>query len=211
MVSVSIADNIDPRSFDSVGLPDMPRRAYVADMAAPQVLTADELLKLNIPDKRTELIRGQLVVREPAGFQHGVAAARFARHLEAFVSATDIGLVVGAETGFKLATEPDTVRAPDCAFVSKARVPDPLPRGYFPVAPDLAVEVLSPDDRPGEILSKVANWLSAGCQLVWVFDAERRTGRVYRADGTESHLTRDDAFEGELLLPGFRLPLESLL
>jgi Uma2 family endonuclease len=188
----------------------MVRRAYVADVGAPQILTAEQLLKLNIPDKRTELVQGRLVVREPAGFRHGAVAVRFGRYLDEFVSEHDLGIVVGAETGFKLSANPDTVRAPDCAFVAKARLPHPLPRGYFPVAPDLAVEVLSPDDRPGEVSAKVVNWLSTGCQLVWVFDPERRVGRVYRADGTESQVTAGDAFDGEQLLPGFTLRLQSL-
>lgn len=185
--------------------------SYIADMASPDLMTADELARLKLPDKRTELIRGRLVVREPAGFRHGVVAMKVARHLEEFVTANDLGVVVAAETGFKLATRPDTVRAPDCGFVAKARVPDPLPRGYFHTAPDLAVEVLSPDDRPGEVLAKVADWLSAGSILVWVIDPDRRTASVYRADGSQSLVSESETLDGESLLPGFELPLAKIL
>jgi Uma2 family endonuclease len=180
-------------------------------MATPDLLTADELLALNIPDKRTELVRGRLIVREPAGFRHGVVAAELTARLAGFVKTHALGVVVAAETGFKLFSNPDTVRAPDVGFIRTARVPNPLPRGYADVAPDLAVEVLSPDDRAGEVLAKVSDWLSAGCQLVWVIDPERRLARVYRADGNESFVSADGALDGEDVLPGFVCTVEHLL
>lgn len=89
-------------------------------------------------------------------------------------------------------------------------MPEVLPCGYFPMAPDLAVEVLSPDDRPGEVLAKVADWLEAGSTIVWLVDPDRRTVRVYRADGTESVLSATDSLRCDELLPGFLLPLPDL-
>jgi Uma2 family endonuclease len=192
-------------------LTGMASRDDIAIMRSPEMMTADELLRLKLPNKRTELVRGRLVVREPAGFQHGVIAAAIAHHLREFVAAEGLGVVVAAETGFKLTATPDTVRAPDCGFVSKARIPEPMPRGYFPLSPDLAVEVLSPDDRPGEVLSKVADWLRAGSVVVWVINPERRSARVYRADGSESFVTEGEWLDGEQLLPGFVLPLSKIL
>ena len=174
-------------------------------------MTADELARLSLPNKRTELIRGVLVVREPAGFRHGAIAATLARLLGAFVHEQGLGMVVAAETGFKLETDPDTVRAPDVGFVRRERVPSPLPTGYAAFPPDLAVEVLSPDDRPGEVLAKVADWLRAGCELVWVVDPDRRIARVYRADGTESLVSANETLEGEGVLPGFSSRLEDIL
>jgi Uma2 family endonuclease len=178
---------------------------------APATMTAEDLLRLNIQDKRSELVRGQLIVREPAGFAHGVVASRIGEQMAAFVRAQGLGIVVAAETGFTLARNPDTVRAPDAGFVRRDRVPDPLPRGYAPMAPDLVVEVLSPDDRPGEVLAKVADWLRAGTALVWVVDPIRRSARAYRADGTESYLEEHDSLDGEDVLPGFALPLAAIL
>jgi len=173
-------------------------------------MTAEELQRLNLPNKRTELVRGVLVVREPAGYQHGDVAMRLAVAIFAHVEAHGLGRVFAAETGFTLARNPDTVRAPDVAFISAARLPDPPPRGFAELAPDLAVEVLSPDDRPGEVLAKVADWLNPGARLVWVVDPVRVVARVYRADGSESVLGETDALRGEDLLPGFEYPLSAI-
>ncbi len=183
-------------------------RIYVAGMT---LMTADELFMTPLPNKRTELVRGVLVVREPAGFRHGVVSATLTRLLGAHVATHGLGLVVAAETGFKLERDPDTVRAPDVAFVRRERLPDPDARGYAALAPDLVVEVLSPDDRPGEILGKVGEWLTAGSRLVWVVDPARRVARVYRADGSESVIAVADALDGEDVVPGFSCRLEEIL
>jgi Uma2 family endonuclease len=174
-------------------------------------MTAEELLRHPVPHQRTELIQGRLVVREPAGSVHGLAAMAIGAALAVHVRRTGAGGAFAAETGFVLAFNPDTVRAPDAAFVSRERLPDPAEPGYLRFAPDLAVEVVSPGDRPGDVLAKVADWLSAGTRLVWVVDPARRSARVYRPDGTETTLTGADALEGEDVLPGFSCPLESIL
>jgi len=186
-------------------------REYIGNVPSHAVLTAEELLGLSLSGKRTELVRGQLLVREPAGYQHGDVAARLLVAVGTFVLERSLGRVFAAETGFTLARHPDTVRAPDVAFISTARLPDPPPRGFAELAPDLAAEVLSPDDRPGEILEKVADWLKAGTRLVWVVDPLRLTARVYRADGSESMLNITDVLQGEDVLPGFECPLHSVV
>jgi len=184
-------------------------RSYVPSMTAP-LMTAEELLHTNIPDKRTELVRGRLVVREPAGYRHGVVTMNLAIRLGQHIDLTAAGQLLAAETGFTLFRSPDTVRAPDIGFVRRERVPTET-RGFPELAPDLVVEVLSPDDRPGETLAKVADWLEAGAPLVWVIDPERRIARIYRRDGTESVLSEADALLGEDVLPGFRCVLSSIL
>jgi Uma2 family endonuclease len=186
--------------------------AYVPRMPgyAP-VMTADELLHLSIPGKCTELVRGRLVVREPPGSQHGLVAMSLGTELALHAKRTGAGGVFAAETGFHLGSNPDTVRAPDVAFVARERMEAARTAGYAALAPDLVVEVLSPNDRPGDVLAKVADWLSAGTKLVWVVDPERRLARAYRADGTEMTLTGDDALDGEDVLPGFSCPLGSIL
>ncbi|HMH82731.1 MAG TPA: Uma2 family endonuclease, partial [Gemmatimonadales bacterium] len=93
------------------------------------------------------------------------------------------------------------------AFIRRERLPDPPPAGFARLAPDLVVEVLSPDDRPGEVLAKVADWLSAGTRLVWVVDPARRRARVYRADGSDSSVEADGALDGGDVLPGFTCKL----
>ncbi len=174
-------------------------------------MTADELLQVHLPDKHVELIRGVLVVREPPGLRHGRVTMDLAHRLADHVRARALGKVYAAETGFKLARDPDTVRAPDIAFISRERLPDPEPVGYPDLAPDLVVEVLSPGDRPAEVLAKVADWLSAGTRLVWVVDPERHAARVFCQDGTETLVTANEALSGEDVLPGFSCPLVSIL
>jgi Uma2 family endonuclease len=185
-------------------------RAYVPNMLPP-LMSAEDLLHTSVPDKRTELVRGVLVVREPAGGRHGRVASELSRVIGNHVHAHALGAVYAAETGFTLARRPDTVRAPDVAFVRQDRVPEPEPVGFPELAPDLAVEVLSPGDQPGDTLSKVADWLSAGTRLVWVVDPERRLARVYRHDGTEQIVTADQTLNGEDVLPSFACGLASVL
>ena len=179
-------------------------------MASSTLLTADELLRMSFPGKRVELVRGTLVVSEPPGFLHGECMVRLARILGDYVASHDLGRVVAGDSGFKLASDPDTVRGPDVAFVQKGRIPDPPPVGYAELAPDLAVEVLSPRDRPGETLAKVGDWLNAGTRLVWVVNPERRTARVYRADGSETLVETGAVLDGEDVVPGFACPLSSI-
>jgi Uma2 family endonuclease len=180
-------------------------------MPETAAMTAEDLLHLNMPNKRTELVRGVLVVREPAGYRHGDVTVRITVAIASHVYAHQLGRVFAAETGFTLARNPDTVRAPDVAFIRNDRLLVPPPPGFAELAPDLAVEVLSPDDRPGETLAKVADWLKAGCRLVWVINPQRAVARVYRADGGETQLATADLLDGEDVLPGFAVELGSIL
>jgi Uma2 family endonuclease len=185
--------------------------SYVPAMSPPGLMTADELLQTHLPNKHVELVRGVLVVSEPTGFRHGTVSATLTKLLAQHVDADRLGRVLAAETGFKLAADPDTVRAPDVAFVSRERLPDPAPFGYLALAPDLVIEVLSPGDRPGETLAKVGDWLNAGSRLVWVVDPGRRQARVYRQDGSETLLTESESLSGEDVVPGFECQLGAVL
>jgi Uma2 family endonuclease len=189
----------------------MPNERVYVGIVPPVRMTAEELLHTSIPDKRVELIRGVLAVREPAGYRHGRVSMELASLLWQHVKGRGAGQVLSAETGFKLASDPDTVRAPDVAFITRERLPDPQTRGFPELGPDLVVEVLSPDDRPGETLTKVGDWLEGGARLVWVIDPERRVARVYRQDGTETHLAESGMLEGEDVLPGLSCTLTSIL
>jgi len=187
----------------------MPAEPSYVPIMSP--MTAEELLHWSVPGKRAELVRGVLVVREPAGFRHGAVSAALTRLLGDHVATHRLGVVLAAETGFRLESDPDTVRAPDVAFVRQDRIPDPEPRGYAALAPDLVVEVLSPDDRPGKTLARVSDWLNAGCRLVWVVDPVRRLARVYRQDGSETVVAEAEALDGEDVVPGFRCLLGEVL
>jgi Uma2 family endonuclease len=170
------------------------------------ITTAEQLF--HSPDLgRCELVRGQLVMMSPAGSQHGAIAARVAWILMSFVEPRGLGIVLAAETGFRIATDPDTVRAPDAAFVRADRSGGNLPHGFFPGAPDLAVEVLSPDDRAGEVVAKVMSWLDAGCVAVWVVDPKTFTVTTYGPDRKATILRSDDTLGGGDVLPGFNVPV----
>lgn len=187
-------------------------------LASTRLMTAKELLAYrDLADGRAELVRGKLVVSEPPGFEHGELLARVCVSLSLFVrDATSagtpaLGKVVAGEPGFWIARNPDTVRAPDVAFVAADRVPSGRTRGFLEDAPTLAVEVLSPNDRPGAILAKVGEWLEAGTMLVWTIDPERREARVYRADGSQATIVEEGLLSGEDVLPGLVLPMATLL
>lgn len=180
-------------------------------MPSPTLQTAEDLLRFREPGKTAELVRGVLIVREPPGTHHGRVSGRFDRRLADFVEQHNLGEVFPQDTGFKIEHDPDTVRAPDVAFVSTERLAQIPERGYAPLAPDLVVEVASPGDRPGEVLEKVGEWLNAGVRLVWYLDAARREGRVYRPDGSVTLLGPGDAFDGEDVLPGFSCQIADLV
>lgn len=142
----------------------------------------------------------------PAGFEHGRLIVRLTTPLDLFVSKQKLGVVAGAETGFRIESDPDTVRAPDISFVRQSRVPVAAVGSYFPGAPDLAVEVLSPDDRASEVLSKVRQWLESGCQSVWVVDPRSQTVTRYSQQGAAHVFSRTDSLTDDLL-PGFAVEL----
>jgi Uma2 family endonuclease len=179
---------------------------------APRTLTADQLLLM--PDHghyRYELVKGVLNVMEPAGAQHGSVAMEIAWRLMQHVGANGLGKVFAAETGFKIRSNPDTVRAPDAAFVRQERIEQTgIPSGFWPGAPDLAVEVVSPSDSFTEVDEKVVDWLSAGTRLVIVVDPRTRTATVHRQEGSALRLRETDLLRGEEVVPGWSVVLSEL-
>jgi len=153
---------------------------------------------------RCELVRGTLVMMNPTGGVHGRVALRIAAALSAHVDAHALGTVLAAETGFVLSRDPDTVRAPDVAFVRAGRE---IGDGFIEGAPELAVEVLSPGDRPGYVREKVAEWLESGSEAVWVVDPRARTVVVHGPDGHHQALSARDTLAGGRTVPGLELPL----
>ncbi len=177
--------------------------------AIGQITSAEQLL--HAPDLgRCELVRGELIMMSPSGFEHGRVVTRVSTPLDCFVSSQGLGVVLGAETGFCIGRDPDTVRAPDVAFVRAERVPRAPSKGFFPGAPDLAVEVLSPDDRAGEVLAKVQDWLGAGCRRVWVVDPRTHTVTVYRSVADIVLVRENDILIDDGLLPGFQLRVSEI-
>jgi Uma2 family endonuclease len=190
----------------SLTTPPRPAVPYQATL-----MTAEDLMANPVPNMCTELVAGHILVREPPGFLHGDVAARLLIAIGSHVNARGLGKVLASETGFTLFRNPDTVRAPDVAFIRTERMPANPMHTYPEFAPDLAVEVLSPSDRAGKVLSKVGDWLDAGARLVWVVDPVRRVARVYRADGTVASLTAEDTLDGEDVLPELRISVSAMI
>lgn len=172
-----------------------------------KLMTAAELLELPSGKSRYELVEGELITMSPAGAEHGEVAAEIGARLRNYVREHRLGKTYAAETGFQLGQSPDTVRAPDLAFVRAERVVSV--RTYFPGAPDLAVEVLSPSDRASEVEAKVRHWLRSGTRMVMVVDPETQTATIHTA-ATTTRLSANDALDGGDVVPGWKLPLREL-
>jgi Uma2 family endonuclease len=173
------------------------------------ITTIEELLRASDLG-RCELIRGELVMMTPAGFEHGRIAHRIGVCLDTFVKQRQLGVLTTAEAGFVLARNPDTVRDPDVAFIAKDRVPPSAVPGFFEGPPDLAVEVLSPNDRASDVLAKVHEWLAAGCLAVWVVDPQQKTVAVYDNHGAVALHRPDERLDGGAVLPGFSVDVADL-
>jgi Uma2 family endonuclease len=182
--------------------------AAVAE-APRALLTAEQALEW-AGEGRWELVRGEVQEMPPAGWEHGVQSASLAHYLWDHVKKNDLGQVLTNDPGFLVARNPDTVRAPDIAFIPKSKVPATLPKGWITVVPDLVVEVISSNDRWSKVQDKIAEWLRFGVRTIWVADAESRSISVYRPDQPLRVLTEQDTLEGEGIVPGFSLPVREV-
>jgi Uma2 family endonuclease len=152
--------------------------------------------------KRTELVRGELIEMSPVGGPHSATAGLLLSWIIAFARPRRLG-IAGPEWGFVLFRDPDTVRAPDVCFIAAARIAAKGLEGFFEGAPDLAVEVVSPEDRASEVQEKVREYLAAGTRLVWVIDPQTQTVAAYHPSGDAHIYAGDDQVPAEDVLPGF--------
>src|SRR4051794_12868685 len=176
-----------------------------------KLMTADELFCLPHDGMRHELVRGELRTMPPGGWGHGKKSVKAVVSLALHVEAHGLGEVATNEPGFLLTRSPDTVRAPDVAFVRAERLLEADPeRGYYPGAPDLAVEVISPNDLYDEVDEKVGEWLEYGTLMVLVVNPRRRTVAVHRPGRDVRVLGVNDTIDGEDVVPGWTLALRDL-
>lgn len=180
------------------------------DMVASRLKTADDLLELSA-DRTCELIRGEIVDTLHASDEHGAIAFQIARRIILFLGEDERLEGRFADTGFIVQRDPDTVLAPDVAFVDPSRLdPNRNRTGFVSGAPDLVVEVISPSDQYNTVNDKVLLYLEAGAQLVWVVDPKRRTVATYGPDRIGRVLVEDETLDGGGLLPGFSLPVSEI-
>ena len=173
------------------------------------VTTAEQLAQLPDDECRYELVEGRLRRMSPVGGVHGMLVLRLGAAIAAWVTQRDLGVVM-TETGFVLERNPDTVRAPDLAFVQASRIPPAgVPVGYWPGFPDLVAEVLSPTDRPTDTRAKVRDYLRSGVRVVWVIDPVARVCTVYRTPSAIPSCV-EHTLDGEDVLPGFCCSLPQL-
>src|SRR5262245_8106722 len=177
-------------------------------MATKPAATEADLLQMPDDGWKYELVDGEIRRLSPAGGPHGRVGVELSSRLNAHVRQAKLGHVFDSSTGFRLTG--GNVRAPDVSFVSRERLAE-VPEGYVPIAPDLAVEILSPDDRPRYVLEKVGEYLQAGVRLVWVVDPKGRRAAVHRSLTAVRELDIEDALDGEDVVPGFRCVLREIL
>ena len=160
---------------------------------------------------RHELVEGELRTMPPSGFEHSAIGVGLAGLLAAHVKKNALGIVSGADGGFIIGRDPDTVRAPDVGFVRQSRIPaSGVTKKFHVGAPDLAVEVMSPGDTVYEVDEKVQQWLSAGTAMVVVVNPKQKTVAVYRPPGNAKILSVNDTFEGDDVVPGFQCPVKEM-
>jgi Uma2 family endonuclease len=171
-------------------------------------MTAEELIRLPSGQYRYELVKGELLTMFPSGAERGAVIMNLAVPLGVHVKSNKLGIIFGAETGFTLERDPDTVLAPDIAFIRKERV-GTLAKGYWDGAPDLVVEVISPKESKKKIETKTAQWLQFGALAVWLVNPQTRTVEVRSAAGEKKVLHKEDVLTDQLV-PGFSLPVAEI-
>ena len=180
-------------------------------MATTTSVTATELFRMADDSTRYELVSGELRMMSPAGWRHGELVFRLSVLLGDHVRRHQLGRCFGAETGFLLSRAPDTVLAPDIAFIHRDRLPTVEPQeAYWPGPPDLIVEVRSPRDNEASSTAKATSWLKAGGLLVWDVDPALRQVRVFLPETSPITYETDALLEGSELLPGFCCPVRDI-
>ena len=163
-------------------------------------------------DRRIDLVDGVIVEMPKPGGKHGQIAMRLSVRIGSFVEANRLGIATSGDTGFVLERSEgggDTVRGLDIAFIKKGRVPDELPDSLLDLAPDLAVEIISPGNRASDIEKKIRQLLSAGALAVWIVFPELRSVTIHTTEGATT-LMEDDTLTGGDVLPGFELPVDEI-
>lgn len=175
-------------------------------MATTKLMTAEDLWHMQEDECHYELVEGELIRMAPTGWEHGEIGVEITRHVGNYLAENRLGKASSSDTGFILARNPDVVRAPDLAYVRADRLPSKDDRrAFLELAPDLAVEIVSPSDGSKDVNDKVMQYLDLGVRLVWLIYPSTRTVNIYTPDRTARILTEADVLDGGDVLPGFTL------
>jgi Uma2 family endonuclease len=180
-----------------------------------KLYTAEELWDLISESDEyqfAELIDGELFMAGGSGGEATILAAWLVRKIGNFVDEHHLGYVTGADGHYLIANDPDTELIPDVGFVKKERMPKPIPKKFLPLAPDLAVEVVSPHDKAKEIRQKIEKYLEHGTKLVWIVYPDSKRVDIYRSSDKEHSQTVDETriLSGEDVLPNFKLSVKDI-
>ncbi len=173
-----------------------------------RLITRHDLERLPDDGRRFELVRGELIEMPPTKRQHGFLMIRLIKLLSIHVDDHDLGELID-NSGYLLAEDPDTVRAPDIAFTRKARL-TPMTDEYERTVPDLAIEIVSPSNSAADLQDKVQQYFEAGVQQVWLFFPKRESVHIYRSPKDVIVLDVNDTLDGGALLPGFALKVSDV-
>ncbi len=181
-------------------------------MATTQLVTAEQFVAMpDVPGMQLELVRGEVVAVPGANKIHSMIAGVVYQLLWAFVATRRLGIVSTDNTGYIIERGPDSVRIPDVSFIAWERISEEeFTETYWSLSPDLAVEVVSPNERAHERDDKIDQYLKAGTRLVWVLWPRQRTVQVYTPDGHIRELEADEELDGGEVLPGFRVRVGDL-
>jgi len=154
-------------------------------------------------------VNGQIVLMDYTGDEHGIIESELSRYLGNFTATRKLGWVLVGEVGLYTRYEPDTVRGVDVIFISRQRLAAPKGKA-LQVAPELVIEIISPNDRWGELRTKIAEYFAIGVERVWIVEPEKKQLLVYRSPTDFTQLTQQETVHGEGILAGFALPLHEL-
>ena len=177
-------------------------------MVTTQLMTAQDLWQIGEAGEHTELIDGEIVQMAPPNGEHGAIQAVLILAIGTFLAGTDLGTLYG-EVGYVLRQNPDTVLGPDLSFIASARVPTDQAR-FLPLAPDLAIEIVSPSNTPGEIERKIGIYMQAGTRMVWVVYPRQRQVVAHTPGEAPRVFTDSDELPGGEVLPGLALPIAGI-